>query len=200
MYHHASLAKPQAAGAQRHLTVASPPCPHHHHHHHRLANSALTPVCLMPMLLASVCLVVAGAMGAVVEDRYEHWLKLAEGDERMRAQPPEVFLRRREAAAQSIAVEVLVDALTVQILADGLQVSVAGGCYANTMYLQRLLPTNYTTGHRGVHVVALHPSHASLTLSAYFRTWQPRAAKGLVDALASLQPGTLLVLAAPVNY
>ncbi|XP_063867551.1 protein O-linked-mannose beta-1,2-N-acetylglucosaminyltransferase 1-like isoform X2 [Scylla paramamosain] len=194
MYHHASLAKPQAAGAQRHLTVASPPCPHHHHHHHRLANSALTPVCLMPMLLASVCLVVAGAMGAVVEDRYEHWLKLAEGDERMRAQPPEVFLRRREAAAQSIAVEVLVDALTVQILANGLQV------LRQHNVSTKVTPTNYTTGHRGVHVVALHPSHASLTLSAYFRTWQPRAAKGLVDALASLQPGTLLVLAAPGDW
>ena len=64
----------------------------------------------------------------------------------------------------------------------------------------KVTPTNYTTGHRGVHVAALHPSYAYLTLSAYFRTWQPRAAKGLVDTLARLQPGTLLVLAAPVSY
>ncbi|XP_045127503.1 protein O-linked-mannose beta-1,2-N-acetylglucosaminyltransferase 1-like isoform X2 [Portunus trituberculatus] len=194
MWHYTSLAKPRATGEQRHLTVALPPCPHHYHNHLSLTTSVLTIARLTPLLLASVWLLVAGAMGTVVEERYGHWLKLAEGDERMRAQPPEVFLRRREAAAQSIAVEVLVDALTVQILADGLQV------LRQHNVSTKITPTNYTTGHRGVHVAALHPSHAFLTLSAYFRTWQPRAAKGLRDTLASLQPGSLVVLAAPGDW
>ena len=159
-----------------------------------------------------------------------------------------------EAEGESIDVEVLVDALAVHILVDGLQVSRfrgGGGDFNLTlkkkymeiniinhndsgkvsMYLYYIIlapanpflnlmfvyfhpsmqvlkqynvsakisPTNYTTGHRGVHVTALHPRSASLTLSAYFRTWQPRASKGLVDTLASLQPDTLLILAAPVS-
>ena len=79
MCHDASLAKPRAAGEQRHLTGASSQCPHYYHNHHSLAISFLTPTRLITLALTSVCLLVAGAMGTVVEDRYGHWMKRAEG-------------------------------------------------------------------------------------------------------------------------
>lgn len=59
--------------------------------------------------------------------------------------------------------------------------------------------TRYTTAHRGVHLVVLHPHSGAPILDTYFRTWQPRATKGLVDALKSIQPGRILVFAAPVR-
>ncbi|XP_050695667.1 protein O-linked-mannose beta-1,2-N-acetylglucosaminyltransferase 1-like isoform X2 [Eriocheir sinensis] len=112
----------------------------------------------------------------------------------MGAVPPEEFHRREEVAADSISVEVLVDAMTAQINVDGRQI------LRQYNVSTKVRTTNYTRGHRGVHVMTFHPRHASLTLSAYFRTWEPRAAKGLVDTLASLQAGTLLILAAPGDW
>ncbi|XP_069950931.1 protein O-linked-mannose beta-1,2-N-acetylglucosaminyltransferase 1-like [Cherax quadricarinatus] len=88
----------------------------------------------------------------------------------------------------------MVDALTLQVNVDGKQV------LRQHNVTTRVSPTTYATAHRGVHIVCVDPRHGTSTLIAYYRTWQPRATKGLVDTLTSLQPGTLLVLAAPGDW
>lgn len=57
----------------------------------------------------------------------------------------------------------------------------------------------YTTAHRGVHLAVLHPHSGALMLYTFFRTCEARATKGLVNTLKSIQPGRILVFAAPVR-
>nr|XP_045604574.1 protein O-linked-mannose beta-1,2-N-acetylglucosaminyltransferase 1-like isoform X2 [Procambarus clarkii] len=97
-------------------------------------------------------------------------------------------------ASNTITVEVMVDALTIQVTVDGKQV------LRQYNVTTQVSPGTYSTAHRGVHVITLHPNRGTTTFTAYYRTWQPRATKGLVHTLLSLQPGTLLVLAAPGDW
>ncbi|KAG7155648.1 O-linked-mannose beta-1-2-N-acetylglucosaminyltransferase 1-like 24, partial [Homarus americanus] len=132
------------------------------------------------------------AEGSPVEDVYQHWLK--KGDKSLRAVSSDLILRQQEIASSTISVEVMVDTLTIQVIINGKQV------LRQHNKTTRTSPTRYATAHRGVHVIAVHPHRGTPTLTTYYRTWQPRATKGLVQTLTSLQPGTLLVLAAPGDW
>ncbi|XP_063604100.1 protein O-linked-mannose beta-1,2-N-acetylglucosaminyltransferase 1-like [Penaeus indicus] len=133
-----------------------------------------------------------GVQGGTVEDFYRHWLSTNEPS--LRDAQANDFYHERERNLGYIPVEVLVDALTISINVNGKEVIRQ---HNETM---RIGLKSYTTAHRGVHLAVLHPHSGALMLYTFFRTSQPRATKGLVDTLKSIQPGRILVFAAPGDW
>nr|XP_027222653.1 protein O-linked-mannose beta-1,2-N-acetylglucosaminyltransferase 1-like [Penaeus vannamei] len=130
--------------------------------------------------------------GGTVEEFYYHWLSRNEPG--LRDAQANDFYNERERNSGSIPVEVLVDALTISINVHGKEVVRQ---HNETM---RVGVKKYTTAHRGVHLAVLHPHSGALMLYTFFRTCEARATEGLVNTLKSIQPGRILVFAAPGDW
>ncbi|XP_037787541.1 protein O-linked-mannose beta-1,2-N-acetylglucosaminyltransferase 1-like [Penaeus monodon] len=133
-----------------------------------------------------------GVQGGTVEEFYHHWVSRNEPS--LRGAQANDFYHERVRSSGYIPVEVLVDALTVSINVNGKEVVRQ---HNETM---RIGIKYYTTAHRGVHLAVLHPHSGALMLYTFFRTSQPRATVGLVNTLKSIQPGRILVFAAPGDW